>query len=68
MASYVDNSFRQAVMKNPADRTQQVRKHYICESVILKHIWFAYILLVSHEETKRYSAPSERFHDVSLAS
>lgn len=25
MASYVDNSFRQAVMKNPAERTQQVR-------------------------------------------
>ncbi|XP_064193538.1 rap guanine nucleotide exchange factor 6 [Anguilla rostrata] len=23
MASYVDNSFRQAVMKNPAERTQQ---------------------------------------------
>lgn len=26
MASYVDNSFRQAVMMNPAERTQQVRK------------------------------------------
>lgn len=25
MASYVDNSFRQAVMKNPAERTPQVR-------------------------------------------
>lgn len=25
MASYVDNSFRQAVMKNPAERTSQVR-------------------------------------------
>ena len=25
MASYVDNSFRQAVMMNPAERTQQVR-------------------------------------------
>lgn len=24
MASYVDNSFRQAVMMNPAERTQQV--------------------------------------------
>lgn len=24
MASYVDNSFRQAVMKNPAERTPQV--------------------------------------------
>lgn len=28
MASYVDNSFRQAVMMNPADRTQQVRAIY----------------------------------------
>ncbi len=27
MASYVDNSFRHAIMKNPADRTQQVRDH-----------------------------------------
>lgn len=26
MASYVDNSFRQAVMTNPAERTQQVRE------------------------------------------
>lgn len=26
MASYVDNSFRQAVMKNPAERTPQVRR------------------------------------------
>lgn len=26
MASYVDNSFRQAVMLNPAERTQQVRR------------------------------------------
>ncbi|KAJ7409200.1 hypothetical protein WISP_116231 [Willisornis vidua] len=26
MASYVDNSFRQAVMKNPAERSPQVEK------------------------------------------
>lgn len=26
MASYVDSSFRQAIMKNPSERTQQVRR------------------------------------------
>ena len=29
MASYVDNSFRQAVMMNPAERTQQVRRNHL---------------------------------------
>lgn len=33
MASYVDNRFRQAVMMNPAERTQQVRRIYLFYSV-----------------------------------
>ena len=32
MASYVDNSFRQAVMKNPAERTPQVRPAWAAPS------------------------------------
>lgn len=35
MASYVDNSFRQAVMMNPAERTQQVRQTILLHAVDL---------------------------------
>lgn len=35
MASYVDNSFRQAVMMNPAERTQQVRINDLFNTILL---------------------------------
>lgn len=41
MASYVDSSFRQAIMKNPNERTQQVR------SLLMKKTLDLFVCLVS---------------------
>lgn len=46
MASYVDNSFRQAVMMNPAERTQQVRA-FNPASPALRALFLLYLLWFS---------------------
>lgn len=45
MASYVDNSFRHAIMKNPADRTQQVRDN--CTNAVQTSCVRGFIYLIS---------------------
>lgn len=46
MASYVDSSFRQAIMKNPSERTQQVRRSNVSILANIVHFFKIIFFLI----------------------